>query len=129
MNGEVLSALVALARATEGNEWNITADTRGLITEAINDDGGNTESLLKRIEDERKRLVPDCFHCASPCGRTAPYDLEGLINADEETKKAKQILLSSLKEVSGKGDDLIFRVLYAIGRDDWSAEELLQVLK
>ena len=129
MNGEVLSALVALARATEGNEWNITADTRGLITEAINDDGENTESLLKRIEDERKRLVPDCFHCASPCGRTAPYDLEGLINADEETKKAKQILLSSLKEVSGKGDDLIFRVLYAIGRDDWSAEELLQVLK
>ena len=129
MNGEVLSALVALARATEGNEWNITADTRGLITEAINDDGGNTESLLKRIEGERKRLVPDCFHCASPCGRTAPYDLEGLINADEETKKEKQILLSSLKEVSGKGDDLIFRVLYAIGRDDWSAEELLQVLK
>ena len=129
MNGEVLSALVALARATEGNEWNITADTRGLITEAINDDGGNTESLLKRIEGERKRLVPDCFHCASPCGRTAPYDLEGLINADEETKKAKQILLSSLKEVSGKGDDLIFRVLYAIGRDDWSAEELLHVLK
>lgn len=129
MNGEVLSALVALARATEGNEWNITADTRGLITEAINDDGGNTESLLKRIEGERKRLVPDCFHCASPCGRTAPYDLEGFINADEETKKAKQILLSSLKEVSGKGDDLIFRVLYAIGRDDWSAEELLQVLK
>ena len=129
MNGEVLSALVALARATEGNEWNITADTRGLITEAINDDGGNTESLLKRIEGERKRLVPDCFHCASPCGRTAPYDLEGLINADEETKKAKQILLSSLKEVSGKGDDLIFRVLYAIGRDDWSVEELLQVLK
>ena len=129
MNGEVLSALVALARATEGNEWNITADTRGLITEAINDDGGNTESLLKRIEGERKRLVPDCFHCASPRGRTAPYDLEGLINADEETKKAKQILLSSLKEVSGKGDDLIFRVLYAIGRDDWSAEELLQVLK
>ena len=129
MNGEVLSALVALARATEGNEWNITADTRGLITEAINDDGGNTESLLKRIEGERKRLVPDCFHCAAPCGRTAPYDLEGLINADEETKKAKQILLSSLKEVSGKGDDLIFRVLYAIGRDDWSAEELLQVLK
>ena len=129
MNGEVLSALVALARATEGNEWNITADTRGLITEAINDDGGNTESLLKRIEGERKRLVPDCFHCASPCGRTAPYDLEGLINADEETKKAKHILLSSLKEVSGKGDDLIFRVLYAIGRDDWSVEELLQVLK
>lgn len=129
MDGEVLSALVALARATEGNEWNITADTRELITEAINDDGGNTESLLKRIEDERKRLVPDCFHCASPCGRTAPYDLEGFINADEETKKAKQILLSSLKEVSGKGDDLIFRVLYAIGRDDWSAEELLQVLK
>ena len=129
MNGEVLSALVALARAAEGNEWNITADTRELITEAINDDGENTESLLKRIEDERKRLVPDCFHCASPCGRTAPYDLEGFINADEETKKAKQILLSSLKEVSGKGDDLIFRVLYAIGRDDWSAEELLQVLK
>lgn len=129
MNGEVLSALVALARAAEGNEWNITADTRGLITEAINDDGGNTESLLKRIEDERKRLVPDCFHCASPCGRTAPYDLEGFINADEETKKAKQILLSSLKEVSGKGDDLIFRVLYAICRDDWSVEELLQVLK
>ena len=62
MNGEVLSALVALARATEGNEWNITADTRGLITEAINDDGENTESLLKRIEDERNRLVPDCFH-------------------------------------------------------------------
>ena len=129
MNGEVLSALVALALAAEGNESNITADTRGLITEAINDDGGNTESLLKRIEDERKRLVPDCFHCASPCGRTAAYDLEGFINADEETKKAKQILLSSLKEVSGKGDDLIFRVLYAIGRDDWSAEELLQVLK
>ena len=129
MNGEVLSALVALARAAEGNEWNITDDTRGLITEAINDDGGNTESLLERIEDERKRLVPDCFHCASPCGRTAPYDLEGFINADEETKKAKQILLSSLKEVSGKGDDLIFRVLYAIGRDDWSVEELIQVLK
>lgn len=129
MNGEVLSALVALARAAEGNEWNITADTRELITEAINDDGGNTESLLKRIEGERKRLVPDCFHCASPCGRTAPYDLEGLINADEETKKAKQLLISNLKEAAGKGDDLIFRVLYAIGRDDWSAEELLQVLK
>ena len=128
MDKEVLSSLIALARAAEGNEWNLTAQTRSLISEAVNDDGVNTQSLIKRIEDERKRLVPDCFCCAEPCGRTAPYDLAMLDNLTPDIKEAKQHLIGNLKASDSKGDDSIYRVLYAIGRDDWSAEELFQVL-
>lgn len=124
MDKEVLSSLIALARAAEGNEWNLTAETRSLISEAVNDDGVNTQSLIKRIEDERKRLVPDCFCCAEPCGRTAPYDLENLNDADPDVKAAKQRLIENLKASDSKGDDSIYRLLYAIGRDDWSAEDL-----
>lgn len=124
MDKEVLSSLIALARAAEGNEWNLTSETRSLISEAVNDDGVNTQSLIKRIEDERKRLVPDCFCCAEPCGRTAPYDLGNLNDADPDVKAAKQRLIENLKASDSKGDDSIYRLLYAIGRDDWSAEEL-----
>lgn len=68
-------ALVGLARATEGNESLVAGSTDRALSEGLFAVFGelvcaDTElsELIKRVGEEKKRLIPNCYNCASPCG-------------------------------------------------------------
>lgn len=109
MNERLLSALIGLARATEGNEELVTEETGQLLfqglsmvlTEEENTTDSNEQShllteLLADIREEKKRLVPNCFDCASPCGRTADYDMREFWDAEKEQIDLKLVLVRRL---------------------------------
>lgn len=115
INERMLSALIGLARATEGNEELVTEETGQLLFQGLSMVLSDTEEseatgasstrahrmteLLADIREEKKRLVPNCFDCASPCGRTADYDMREFRDAEQEQIDLKLSLVKRLAEI------------------------------
>ena len=68
LQDELTGALIGLARAAEGNEHLVTEEMNQLVLEGLfttitnvsfNDETLNL--LIKKIEDTKKKLVPNCF--------------------------------------------------------------------
>ena len=85
MREKLLGAVIGLARATENNEDLITEKTDQLLTDALVaslPDSNYTDSALEdlyyNVMSEKWRIIPSCFTCASPCGRTDNYDMHDL---------------------------------------------------
>ena len=148
LQDKLTGALIGLARATEGNEHMVTDSTAAVIVEGlfatltnVNFDSTDLLELIGKVEIEKKKLVPDCFHCASPCGRTNDYDLSKLWNADEDIRSLKSLILFGIRGIAayayhaavlGYKDEVIHRFLYkaliAIGIDEFGMEELLSIV-
>lgn len=136
---KLIGALIGLARATEGNEYLLTDDTAGLVLEALaNQDPSRVPDLLSRIDMEKRGLVPMCFLCASPCGRTNDYDMAGLSRLPEQLRQKKLTLLQRLRSFACHAGEerpnkdfqgFLYRSLYAIGMDDWGEDELTQLIR
>ncbi len=115
MNEQLLSALIGLARATEGNEELVTEETGRLLFQGLslvlaeNEENAVAKApgaeahrmseLLANIREEKKRLVPNCFDCASPCGRTADYDMWEFWDTEEEQIDLKLSIVRCLAEI------------------------------
>lgn len=97
---ELLGRLIGLARAVEGNEDKVTGSTAELFAEALTAPGAD---IFDRIEAEKRRLVPDCFVCESPCGRTDDYDAAGLSGESADIRAAKAVLLLLIKGICTAG--------------------------
>ena len=136
LRDELFGALIGLARATFGNEDLITPSTFAVVVEglsAIADDSDQLTDLIRRVNEEKYKLVPSCFYCSSPCGRTSNYDMGLLDSAPEEIRLLKLSILSklsSLAAVSHSGElstlpteATFYRALAAIG-EDWTVKEL-----
>lgn len=141
LRDKLIGALVGLARATEGNEFMLTDATFRVVIDALRGadrDEAALTALLERADAEKRKLVPDCYHCAASCGRTDNYDLARLRLAPEEIRTLKLRILSGIRELAASGNSPIFqentvhslfyRALYAIGMEDWGEEELLPIL-
>ena len=96
LQDELTGALIGLARATEGNEDLINENTDKLILEGlfttitnVNFNNETLNALLQKIEVERKRLIPNCFSCASSCGRNDNFDMQSLWEGDEDIRSLK----------------------------------------
>ena len=145
---KLTGSLVGLARATEGNEHMVSDSTAAVIVEGlfatltnVNFDNDALLSIMNRVEEEKKKLVPDCFHCASPCGRNHDYDMRNLWNANEDIRSLKSLILFGIRGIAayayhaavlGYKDDIIHTFLYkaliAIGIDEFGMEELLPIV-
>ena len=92
----LMGAIIGLARATEGNEDLITESTDRTMQDAlameIDADETSLFDMLDRIRDEKRKLVPNCFDCAMPCGRTSDFDMNMLANETPALQKAKDML-------------------------------------
>ena len=130
-NGMLLSALVGLARASENNEHKLTKDTNRLVIDSLvtlseeDIDSRVLEYLLLNIRSEKKRLVPDCFACSSPCGRTKDYDISRLEKDNDNIKRLKTELLENLIKIAKmnphddeKSISVLYKGLYHIGLED-----------
>lgn len=126
----LISALIGLVRAAEGNESLITKETDALIIDSLATLHDNaldervSEYLMKEIKREKDRLVPNCRFCAMPCGRRSDYDMSNLLTNSKEIKDAKIKILYLIERLakdnakSREKMDLIYKALYYIGIDD-----------
>ena len=129
INEKVIGALIGLARATDGNEHLISDDATAVIMEGLT---SCDEQILEKIDTEKRKMVPGCFACASPCGRTAAFDLAELNKADEDIRWLKMQILKRLQMLASapKNTDrtLFYKGLIVVGMEDYTADDLRGVL-
>lgn len=146
---KLIGKLIGLARATDGNEHLINADASAVIMEALSAtlpnghwDDASLERLCARVEEEKRKMVPDCFTCACPCGKNADFDMQDLSHDGEEVCSLKLLLLAGIRSMAadawqaaalGCRDENVERFLYkaliVIGMDGWDTDRLLSILR
>ncbi len=104
MKEKLLGAVIGLARATENNEDLITENTDKLLTEGLiaslpssDYSEKDLENLYKNIMTEKQRIIPSCFTCAFPCGRTDNYNMQEVWDMDENLRSLKLKLLLGIQ--------------------------------
>lgn len=148
LQDKLTGALIGLARATEGNEHMVSDSTAAVIVEGlfatltnVNFDNDALLAIMERVDTEKRKLVPECYKCASACGRNNDYDMSKLWNADEDIRSLKSLILFGIRGVAayayhaavlGYKDEAVhkflYKALFAIGMDDWGMEELLPIV-
>ena len=136
----LLGQLIGVARATDGNEHLIDPHVTSVIMEALRFCGEGTKDpeifihIEEKILNAKREMVPDCFSCASPCGRTDPFDLDRLESEQGTVRKMKEHLLDALVgfgmtnrdagEFSREQELRIYKCLTVVGIEGISEEEL-----
>ena len=87
-----------LERPKQVGETEKTADS--------NEQTHRLTELLAKLREEKKRLVPNCFDCASPCGRTADYDMREFYDTTKEQVQLKLHLVECLAALAKKSSDV-----------------------
>ncbi len=148
LQDKLTGALIGLARATEGNEHIVSESTAAIIIEGlfatltnVNFDNEALLAIMKKVEIEKQKLVPECFKCAASCGRNNNYDLNKLWNADEDIRSLKSLILFGIRGIAAyayhaavlgyKEESIhkfLYKALFAIGTEDWGMEELLPIV-
>ena len=148
LQDKLTGALIGLARAPDGNEHRIRESATAVIIESlfatltnVNFDNAALEKLLERVGEEKRKMVPDCFACAAPCGRNNDYDMQDLWNADEDIRSLKSLILFGIRGMAAYAyhaavlgcheqevDRFFYKALIAIGMDDFGMEELLPIV-
>ena len=141
--------LIGIARATEGNEHMVTASTADMVVQGLaatfptsNSAEETLRMLYHRADDEKRKLVPDCYNCMASCGRNNNYDMQRLQRASEDVRNLKNLILLNTRLMGvcvrraaqlGRRDEQIYSFLYkglfSVGMDDWEAEDLLPILR
>ena len=134
LQNRLLGALIGLVRATENNEDKRTDETNRLVRDVLADrltplwaDEAHLTGLLDRVRTEKRRLVPDCFVCRKPCGRTDDYDMAQLDTASPMLRNVKRRILEGCSQRAAKltdADPSLYRAVYALGLDEWSLSYL-----
>ena len=148
LQDELTGALIGLARATEGNEQLVTEEMNQLVLEGlfttitnVNFNEEILKLLINKIEDTKKKLVPNCFTCSDSCGRNNNFDMNTLWTTDEDIRSLKSLILFGIRgmaayayhaSVLGYTDETIskffYKALFAIGMKDWGMDKLLPIV-
>ena len=126
---ELFGEMISLARITDGNEHLITPDSTSLLRRCLNRMASGTagpQLLTKEILAQKQKMVPDCFRCANPCGKTFPYDLGEL--PEGEIRDLKIAILDRLCVKADVQEDLLYRALTAVSLWGYEKEDLLPIL-
>lgn len=140
LRDKLIGALIGLARATDGSEHLITPSATAVVIESLTAtqsdrqaDDQVLEALLSRVDEEKQKMVPDCFLCANPCGRTSAYDLRWLQRADADVRALKSRILNAIHCLAASApkncdDKIFYKALVVVGMDDYTAADLLPVV-
>ena len=148
LQDELTGALIGLARAVGGNEHLVTEEMNQLVLEGlfttVTNVNFNDETLklfINKIEDTKKKLVPNRFTCSGSCGRNNNFDMNTLWTTDEDIRSLKSLILFGIRgmaayayhaSVLGYTDETIskffYKALFAIGMKDWEMDELLPIV-
>ena len=92
LQDELTGALVGLARAADtapavsDATWRVMIEALAANSPAAACNEAEILSLIDRVHAEKFKVVPDCAICASPCGRTADYNMATIWNAPEDIR-------------------------------------------
>ena len=148
LQDELTGALIGLARAVGGNEHLVTEEMNQLILEGlfttvtnVNFNDETLKILIYKIENAKKKLVPNCFTCSGSCGRNDNFDMNTLWTTDEDVRSLKSLILFGIRgmaayayhaSVLGYTDETIskffYKALFAVGMKDWGMDELLPIV-
>ena len=148
LQDELTGALIGLARAAEGNEHLVTEEMNQLVLEGlfttvtnVNFNDETLKILIYKIENAKKKLVPNCFTCSGSCGKNDNFDMNTLWTTDEDVRSLKSLILFGIRgmaayayhaSVLGYTDETIskffYKALFAVGMKDWGMDELLPIV-
>ena len=144
LRDQLSGRLIGLARAVDGSEHLISEELTQLIVEGLatlasaSVDSAALEALIGRTEAQKRQIVPNCFTCAMPCGRTEDYDLQKLWHAHADSRSLRSLILFGICDIAahvratGCQDagihKFLYQALFTIGRDDWDAQTLMPVV-
>lgn len=128
----LVGALIGLSRAVDNNEHLITPDTNAALLRALTAaTPAECEAALTALQQQKRLLVPNCFDCASPCGRTADCDFPALLNTAPDASAARLSLLDALRALaraqSTPAPDacaFLYRALFALGTETYTPADL-----
>lgn len=146
LQDELTGALIGLARATEGTavptQTTYQVMLEGLFTTITNVsfDNDAINNMMKKVREEKEKLVQSCSRCQIPCGKNDEYDMNDLWNDNEDIRSLKSLILFGIRgmaayayhaKVLGYSDEEVNKffceALFMIGYGD-SLETLLPVV-
>ncbi len=103
-NLSLLSSLIGLSYSCE-NEKEENTNLNKLILSLVDSlfsplDECELSSLKKKIEEEKRILVPSCFSCTEPCGHNSDYDLSLFDKDSDDVKLKRESVISKLYSVA-----------------------------
>jgi len=107
LQDELTGALVGLARAADtapavsDATWQVMIEALAANSPAAACNEAEVLSLIDRVHAEKFKVVPDCAICASPCGRTADYNMANIWNAPEDVRSLKVLILLGVHGLAG----------------------------
>jgi hydroxylamine reductase len=146
LQDELTGVLIGLARATEGTavptQTTYQVMLEGLFTTITNVsfDNDAINNMMKKVREEKEKLVQSCSRCQTPCGKNDEYDMNDLWNDNEDIRSLKSLILFGIRgmaayayhaKVLGYSDEEVNKffceALFMIGYGD-SLETLLPVV-
>ena len=147
LQDQLTGALIGIARAVDGNEHLISDSTDKIVREglaaALPDTNSGNDSLsllIRRAEDEKRKLIPLCYECASPCGKNNNYDMRRLYAAAEDICSLKLLILCGIRSMAAYAcraaalgrtapevNRFFYQALFSIGAESFGVQELLPV--
>lgn len=136
LQNQLIGALIGLARATDGSEHLITPESTAVVAEclaAVSADDGQLQRLLASVDAAKRKMVPGCFACANPCGRTSEYHMEDILKEGEDVRRLKLQILDGIRTLAASeshyDSNILYKALIVIGMDDYTAEDLMPILQ
>lgn len=133
MAHELIGALIGIARASEGNEDLFTQDMAFFLAKALCAGKDAYDVLLQEATDIKRKLVPDCFYCCNPCGRTENYNLSKMKNEPDDVVSVKTEILRLVKKLGIvfqiEDASLLLDALVMVGLDVEEPSYLMPTLK
>lgn len=128
----LVGALIGLSRAVDNNEHLITPDANAALLRALTAaTSAECEAALTALQQQKRLLVPNCFDCASPCGRTADCDFPALLDAAPDARDARLSLLDALRTLARAQSTpdpeacaFLYRALFALGTETYAPADL-----
>ena len=128
----LVGALIGLSRAVDNNEHLITPDTNAALLRALTAaTSAECEAALTALQQQKRLLVPNCFDCAAPCGRTADCDFPALLDAAPDARDARLSLLDALRTLARAQSTpdpeacaFLYRALFALGTETYAPADL-----
>lgn len=145
LQDELTGALIGLARACQNQDRTRQTDRlilEGLFTTVtnVNFNEKSLREMIVRVRVEKKKLVPGCSACASPCGNTDDYEMEQLWESHEDIRSLKSLILFGIRGMAAYAyhamvlgyedeavNDFFYKALFCLA-EDWSMEELLPIV-
>ena len=147
LQDQLTGVLIGIARAVDGNEHLISDSTDKILRDGLAaalPDSDLTEdslsALIQDAEDEKRRLIPLCYECASPCGKNNNYDMRRLYTADGDICSLKLLILCGIRSMAAYArraaalghtdrevDRFFYQALFAVGEESFGVPELLAV--